>query len=70
MTFTVAGFYTIFLCVCFLQAIDGCMDEKEWNLLQNEMGEGVFINESVLDTDFFTKNKYAQIYFNLPNSTA
>jgi hypothetical protein len=25
----VAGFYTIFLCVCFLQDIDGCMDEKD-----------------------------------------
>ena len=33
-------------------------------------GRGLLINESVLDTDFFTKNKYAQIYFNLPNSTA
>jgi hypothetical protein len=38
--------------------------------MKGEGRAGLLINESVLDTDFFTKNKYAQIYFNLPNSTA
>jgi hypothetical protein len=36
--FTVAECCTIFLRICFLQDIDGCIDEKELNLLQNEGG--------------------------------